>query len=84
MKERIVIVEWDDASSNSGYYDKKYPENFTPVKTRTVGYFIKKDKVAIIVSQERFYDEKDEPDMDRHIVTIPNGMIRKITNLKEG
>ena len=82
MKERIICIEWDDASSNSGYYDKKYPERFTPVKTKTVGHLIKKDKVAVVVSQERFYDENNKPEDDRHIVTIPSRMIRKITELK--
>ena len=82
MKDRIVCIEWYDASFNSGYYDKKYPERYTPVKTMTVGHLIKNDKVAIVVSQERFYDEKDVPDDDRHIVTIPRGMIRKVTELK--
>ena len=26
MKEKIVCVEWDDASFNQGYYDKKSPK----------------------------------------------------------
>ena len=81
MKDKIVCIEWEDAASNSGYYDKKSPERFKPVKTRTVGHFIKKTKVAIIVSQERFYDDKGKPDDDRHIVTIPRKMIKSIKYL---
>ena len=81
MKERIVCIEWDDASSNSGYYDEKYPEKFTPVSTKTVGHLVKKDNTCVIVSQERFY-ENGKPDGDRHIVTIPRKMIRHISELK--
>ncbi len=82
-KERIVCVEWEDASSNSGYYNKDHPEKFTPVKAKTVGHLVKKTQVAIIVSQDRFYDEKGKVDDDRHISTIPKKMIKKITELKE-
>ena len=83
MKERIVCVEWDDACYNSGFYDKKSPEDFEPVLTKTVGHFIKKTKKGIIVSQERFYDSKGKPNDDRHIVTIPQKMIRRVIPLKE-
>ena len=83
MKDKIVCVEWEDASSNSGFYDKRRPEDFEPVLTKTVGYFIKKTKKGIIVSQERFYDSKGKPNDDRHIVTIPKKMIRRVAPLKE-
>jgi len=83
MKERIVCIEWDDASCNAGYYDEKYPEKFEPVFSKTVGHLVKKDKKCVIVSQERFY-ENGKPDGDRHIVTIPKKMIRKIVELKGG
>ena len=82
-KGRIVCIEWDDACSSSGYYDKRRPEDFEPVLTRTVGHFIKKTKRGVIVSQERFYDEKGKPNDDRHIVTIPKKMIRQIIELGE-
>ncbi len=82
MKEKMVCVEWEDASSNSGYYDKRRPEDFEPILTRTVGHFIKKTKKGIIVSQERFYDSKSKPEEDRHIVTIPNKMIKRIIHLE--
>jgi len=83
MKDKIVCVEWEDAASNSGFYDKRRPEDFEPILTKTVGHFIKKTKKCIIVSQERFYDSKGKPNDDRHIATIPQKMIRRVVPLKE-
>ena len=77
MKERIVCVEWDDAAYNSGYYDPKIPEDFEPVRTRTVGHLVRKTKDTVIVSQDRFY-KGEKRDDDRHIGTIPKKMIVKI------
>jgi len=82
LKERIVCVEWDDASSNSGYYDRKSPERFEPVRCHTVGHFIKRTKKAVIVSQERFYDDKGKIEDDRRIVTIPKKMIIKVIEMR--
>ena len=82
IKDRIVCIEWYDATFTSGYYDIKYPERYAPAKTRTVGHLVKQDRKAVIVSQERFYDDKGVADDERYIVTIPKGMIRKITELK--
>ena len=81
MKEKIVCVEWEDACSNSGYYDKRRPEDFEPVLARTVGHFITRTKSAVIVAQERFYDNKGKPESERHIITIPKKMIRKVMEL---
>ena len=81
MKEKIVCVEWEDASYNSGYYDKKSPEDFEPVLTKTVGHLVKRTAKSVIVSQDRFY-RKSKIDDDRHIGVIPKRMIRKITELK--
>jgi len=82
MKEQIVCIEWEDAASNSGYYDKTKPEDFVPVRTRTVGHVVSRGKKAIIVSQDRFYSPGGKVEDDRHISIIPRGMIRKVTELK--
>jgi len=84
MKERIVCVEWDDASFNSGYYDKKKSDTFGAVKTKTAGFVVKSDRNFIIVSHDRFYDEEGKLEDERHITTIPRAIIRKITELKGG
>jgi len=80
MKEKIICVDWEDAAYNSGYYDKKNPEDFEPVLTKTVGHLVKRTKKAIILSQDRFYRGKKIDD-DRHIGIIPIKMIKKITEL---
>jgi len=84
MKEKIVCVEWEDASYSTGFYDKDKPTRFTPIKTRTVGHLIKSDKVAVVLSAERFYDNIGNIDDDRHIHTIPRKMIRRVIELKGG
>ena len=82
MREKIVCIEWVDACSNSGAYDDKDPERFTPIKTKTVGHLIKSTPKTIIVSQDRIYLNSGKIDGDRHISIIPRGMIRKVTELK--
>ena len=82
MKEKIICVEWEDASYNSGYYDKKSPENYTPTQTRTVGHLVKKTSEAIILAMERFYNDDKKPFDDRHITTIPKKMIRRVITLE--
>ena len=81
-KEKIVCIEWDDAAFDTGYYDKSKPECFQPVKTRTVGHLIKPSKKAVVIGFERFYDSTGKATDDRHIDTIPRGMIRKVTILR--
>ena len=83
MKEKIVCVEWDDASFNSGYYDKKTPEDFRQVKTKTVGHLVKRSAKEVLLAVDRFYKPDGKLDSERHITTIPRKMIRKITYLKE-
>ena len=82
MKEKMVCVEWDDASYNQGYYDKKSPEDFCQVKTRTVGHLVKKSAKEVLVSVDRFYFPNGRMEGERHITTIPRKMIKKITYLK--
>ncbi len=83
MKESIVCVEWDDATFNSGYYDKKEPSLFNPIHTRTVGHLVRKTAKDIVVSMDRFYDAESHVDSDRHITTIPKKMIKRIIYLEE-
>jgi len=81
-KEKVICIEWDDASWNSGFYDKDRPGDFTPVLTKTVGHLVKRSKTCIIVSQDRFYKDKKVDD-DRHISVIPMKMVRRVIELKE-
>jgi len=83
MKERIVCVEWDDASFSSGYYDKTEPERFEQLETKTVGHVVKSDPKQIILSTDRWLNCDGKPEY-RHITTIPKKMIKKIVELKGG
>ncbi len=82
MKDKIVCVEWDDASFNQGYYDKKDMTEFNPIKTHSTGFVVKSNKKVISISHDRFYTAEGKIDSDRHITTIPRGMIKHITVLK--
>ena len=82
MKEKIICVEWDDASFNSGDYDKKEKERFEPVRTKTAGFLVKSDRKYLIISHDRFYNEKGEVDEERHITTVPRAMVRAVHYLE--
>ena len=82
-KEKMVCVEWEDAASCSGYYDKDVPHKFEPVATRTVGHLVRSDKKGVVLSQDRFYDHNGKIDDDRHLSIIPKKMIKHIIILRE-
>lgn len=82
MKETVVCVEWEDATFNAGYFDKEKELKFRPTRTKTIGFVIRSDRKAVIISHDRFYDEQGKVDDERHITTIPRGMIRRITRLE--
>ena len=83
MKEKLVCVEWEDASYNSGYYDKKSPEDFKPVFSKSVGHLIKLSKQTVLLSMDRFYSpDKKKMESERHITIIPKKMITKIIYLE--
>jgi len=74
---KIVCVDWEDAASNSGYYDFEHPENTTTVNARTVGHLLRNDRKEVTLAAETFQDGEF-----RHIHSIPKGMVRKITVLR--
>lgn len=81
--DKIVCVEWDDASFDSGYYDRKDEERYTQLKTMSVGHLIKSNKKEIIIGTDRWQSRKEPIDY-RHITTIPRGMVRKVIYLSKG
>jgi len=81
-KEKPVLIEWNDACFNAGYYDKQERERFEPTLTRTIGFLVKSDRKSVVVCQDRFYDEKNRLSDERHIGTIPRKMIKRITYLR--
>ena len=83
MKDKkIVCVEWDDASFNSGYYDKDNKGQHNPIIVKSVGHLVKKNKSVIIIATDSHQYASGEERDERHISTIPKKMIRKITYLK--
>lgn len=81
MKERMVCVEWEDASFDSGYYDRKDADRYVQLMTKTVGHLIKSTPKEIILGTDRWQNSKEPVDY-RHITTIPKKMIRRIIELK--
>lgn len=81
MKEKIVLVEWEDASYNSGFYDKEKPKDFAPVFTRTVGHLIEANVKSVILSTDRYYVD-GKIDSEKHISCIPRKMIKRFRYLK--
>jgi len=82
MKEKIVCVEWDDATFDSGYYDRTDPERYSQLRMKTVGQLIKSNSREIIVGTDS-WENSNEPRSYRHITTIPKKMIKRVIELKE-
>ena len=78
MKEKIVLIDWDDASSNSGYWDDHRLEDFGLVRNQSVGHLIRSDRKQVVIAMDRW---RDGDRRYRTIATIPRGMIKKITYL---
>ena len=74
---KIVEVNWTDACSTNGYYDKDHPEKNDPVICKTVGHLISKNKKAVVLASE-YFDDGDK----RHIHTIPRKMVNSIRELR--
>lgn len=71
---KILYVEWDDAQSTRGWYQK---ETDGPCKIKSVGYEVLRTKEFLVLTTsfsgfEKYLDQ----------LTIPIGMIRKIKILK--
>ena len=81
-KEHFVCVEWEDSTYNTGYYDKEHPEKFDPLPSQTIGYLIKKNRRAVVIAGERFFQSDDDID-ERHIYTIPRKMVKRIRYLED-
>jgi len=82
MKDRIVCIEWDDASFSSGYYDKNDRNIHEPLVVKTVGHLIKRNKTVVIVATDRYKYAGGQEGDERHISTIPKKMIKKVTYLE--
>lgn len=77
--KKIVCVEWEDAASTNGYYDKEHPEKSSTAPARTVGFLVENNRSVVKVCGESFSDGDF-----RHVHSIPKGMVRNITVLTRG
>ena len=82
MKDKIVCVEWEDASYDSGYYDPKDERRFNVIEVKTVGHIIKSDRTKIILAVDSFRVKDGDRDL-RNIHTIPKKMIKRIRYLED-
>ena len=76
-RREAVEVEWEDASSSSGYY---YPEDASAhklVNCHSIGYLVRKTKVVVVLTSEVFGDGDQ-----RKVSTIPRKMIKGIRELR--
>lgn len=81
-KYPMVVVDWEDSCHNTGYYDPAKADKeieYMPIKSRSMGFLCKSDRKRVVLAQCLFPTEDDL----RQLETIPRGMIRKITRLKE-
>lgn len=76
MKRGIYCIEWEDACSWDGFYDKDYEYN--AVICKTVGHLLKHNKEVILLCGMSFNDRTQ-----KHIHLIPRKSIKKITYLWE-
>jgi len=82
FKYPIVLVEWIDASSRSGWMSMEDALNCTVPLVYQIGFMIKKDeeKVVLISAWGPHKDDTDVEIADRH--QIPRCMIKRITKLR--
>jgi len=73
----LILVEWDDSSIETDWIKEDEAEPL-PIRTFSVGWRLKSDKLNLLIVSTRAANEKCT---DR--LTIPLGSIRKISKVKE-
>ena len=80
-KPSLVLVEWDDAYSNSMWHsDSEVDAEFHDYgwECVTVGYLIRETKTGITLAARASFTNKSWGLLQR----IPRGMVKKITRIK--
>jgi len=73
----LIIVEWDDITTNSGWKDEREDCTHRRITCTSVGWKVKSTRSHIVITPMR--DGKGECD-DRQI--IPRGCIRSIRRIE--
>ena len=85
MAERIVEVEWEDATTTHGWQQKDQAANASD-KCRTVGYLLKETKQGVSLTDARVDDRGDPAGVvsSSYGCTqfIPRSAIRKMRTLR--
>lgn len=76
---QIVEIQWTDACSTSGSYDKEDLALIMLVKMTTTGYLIEERDDCYILATEHYADQKRW----RHIQLIPKTCITGITKFRK-
>lgn len=77
-KNTLIEVDWDDIVSDPAWIAEEKTLKRPPVKCKTVGYVINKDKQVLRLSHTIQLCDKPE----RDVTVIPVGCITRIRRLK--
>ena len=77
---KIVQVDWIDACSYShrGWMDQEDASDFTPYKVTSVGYLLRDDEHAVILSLNM-----DQGGKTSVLMEIPRAYVKKLRTLKK-
>lgn len=78
MKRDVVEITWHDAAmQEKAWTSAPAASRLRPVKVRTVGYVLSRDRHAIIVA-----GSLNDADQASGVAVIPRGMVRRIRRLR--
>lgn len=76
-----VLVEWDDAYSEHGWYSEEDAKDLKPALSYTSGFLVHEDATKIVVAMT--YSTKFEHQKWGVIKVIPKKFCRKVKVVKE-
>jgi hypothetical protein len=83
---KIVLVEWSDAYGHGGGWRPVDDCEPTDLICVTVGFLVKKTKSHVVIAENLYKKQKGINDhflqMCSEVITIPRGMVKKITILR--
>ncbi len=81
-KDKIVKIQWEDTSSNSGWRDRKFLKEWARKNTmcESVGFLVAKNKRNVILAAMKDMDKRFTDYNDYH--KIPRRCIKNIKILK--
>jgi hypothetical protein len=77
-KKRLILVDWQDISSDSSWHCEEEIKDCVPFDCQTVGWEMHSDKKVLRVASTRSSIEKYAD-----IMAIPRSNVRKIIVLKQ-